>query len=132
LPFLLAPLLPPFLLPLSRLFMVIAVLVWNASHLLRVGDEAITIRLAHSWSHTAGATPLRAPLRSVTKALVTSELLQRVAAMPATRKHTGFRRRAALANMVISREQQCYPRSALAGIEVWARSDTLIEGERLH
>jgi hypothetical protein len=48
-------------------------------------------------------------------AVVTSELLQRVAAMPPTRKYTawGFRRRAALANMVISREQQCYPRSAL-------------------
>jgi len=47
--------------------------------------------------------------------VVTSELLQRVAAMPATRKHTawGFRRRAALANMVIPREQRCYPRSAL-------------------
>ena len=47
--------------------------------------------------------------------VVTSELLRRVAAMPATRKHTawGFRRRAALANMVIPREQQCYPRSAL-------------------
>jgi len=47
--------------------------------------------------------------------LVTRELLQRVAAMPATRKHTawGFRRRAALANMVIPREQQCYPRSVL-------------------
>ena len=47
--------------------------------------------------------------------VVTSELLQRVAAMPATRRHTAwsFRRRAALANMVIPREQQCYPRSAL-------------------
>ena len=47
--------------------------------------------------------------------VVTSELLQRVAAMPATRRHTawGFRRRAALANMVIPREQQCYPRSVL-------------------
>ena len=47
--------------------------------------------------------------------VVTSELLQRVTAMPATRKHTawGFRRRAALANMVIPREQQCYPRSVL-------------------
>ena len=47
--------------------------------------------------------------------VVTSELLQRVAAMPATRKHTawGFRRRAALANYTIPREQQCYPRSAL-------------------
>src|SRR6516165_9856505 len=47
--------------------------------------------------------------------VVTRELLQRVAAMPATRKHTawGFRRRAALANMVIPREQQCYPRSVL-------------------
>jgi hypothetical protein len=44
--------------------------------------------------------------------VVTSELLQRIAAMPVTRKHTawGFRRRAALANMVVSREQQCYPR----------------------
>jgi hypothetical protein len=48
LPFLLAPLLPPFLLRLSQLFMVIAVLAWNASHLLRVGDEAITRRLTHS------------------------------------------------------------------------------------
>jgi len=40
--------------------------------------------------------------------VVTSELLQRVAAMPATRKHTAwsFRRRAALANMVIPRERQ--------------------------
>jgi hypothetical protein len=47
--------------------------------------------------------------------VVTSELLQRVAAMPPRRKHTawGFRRRAALANMVIPREQQCYPRSVL-------------------
>ena len=47
--------------------------------------------------------------------VVTSELLQRVAAMPATRKHTAwsFRRRAALANMAIPREQQCYPRSVL-------------------
>ena len=47
--------------------------------------------------------------------VVTRELLQRVAAMPATRKHTawGFCRRAALANMVIPREQQCYPRSVL-------------------
>jgi hypothetical protein len=47
--------------------------------------------------------------------VVTSELLRRVAAMPATRRHTAwsFRRRAALANMVIPREQQCYPRSAL-------------------
>ena len=47
--------------------------------------------------------------------VVTRELLQRVAAMPARRKHTawGFRRRAALANMVIPREQQCYPRSVL-------------------
>ena len=47
--------------------------------------------------------------------VVTRELLQRAAAMPATRKHTawGFRRRAALANMVIPREQQCYPRSVL-------------------
>jgi hypothetical protein len=47
--------------------------------------------------------------------VVTSELLRRVAAMPATRRHTawGFRRRAALANTVIPREQQCYPRSAL-------------------
>jgi len=47
--------------------------------------------------------------------VVTSELLRRVAAMPATRKQTarGFRRRAALANMVIPREQQCYPRLAL-------------------
>jgi hypothetical protein len=47
--------------------------------------------------------------------VVTPELLQRVAAMPATRRHTawGFRRRAALANMVIPREQQCYPRSVL-------------------
>ena len=42
-------------------------------------------------------------------------VMQRVAAMPATRKHTawGFRRRAALASMVIPREQQCYPRSVL-------------------
>jgi hypothetical protein len=47
--------------------------------------------------------------------VVTRELLQRVAAMPATRKHTawGFRRRAVLASMVIPREQQCYPRSVL-------------------
>ena len=47
--------------------------------------------------------------------VVTRELLQRVAAMPATRRHTawGFRRRAALANYTIPREQQCYPRSAL-------------------
>jgi hypothetical protein len=47
--------------------------------------------------------------------VVTRELLQRVAAMPATRKHTAwsFRRRAALANMVLPREQQCYPRSFL-------------------
>ena len=47
--------------------------------------------------------------------VVTSELLKRVAAMPPTRKYTawGFRRRAALANMVIPREQQCYPRSVL-------------------
>jgi hypothetical protein len=47
--------------------------------------------------------------------VVTSELLQRVAATPATRKHTawGFRRRAALANYAIRREQQCYPSSAL-------------------
>jgi hypothetical protein len=47
--------------------------------------------------------------------VVTSELLRRVAAMPATRRHTawGFHRRAALANMVIPREQQCYPRSVL-------------------
>ena len=39
--------------------------------------------------------------------VVTSELLQRVAAMPATRKHTawGFRRRAALANYTIPRER---------------------------
>jgi len=46
---------------------------------------------------------------------VTRELLQRVAAMPPTRKYTawGFRRRAALANMVIPHEQQCYPRSVL-------------------
>ena len=42
--------------------------------------------------------------------VVTSELLQRVAAMPATRKHTawGFRRRAALASFL-----QTYPRSVL-------------------
>jgi hypothetical protein len=35
--------------------------------------------------------------------------------MPATRKHTawGFRRRAALANYTIPREQQYYPRSVL-------------------
>jgi hypothetical protein len=47
--------------------------------------------------------------------VVTRELLQRVAAMPVRRKHTAwdFRRRAALANMVIPREQQCYPRSVL-------------------
>jgi len=47
--------------------------------------------------------------------VVTSELLQRVAAMPVTRKHTawGFRRRAALASLLIPREQQCYPRSVL-------------------
>ena len=47
--------------------------------------------------------------------VVTSELLQRVAAMPPTRKYTawGFRRRVALANMVIPRDQQCYPRSVL-------------------
>src|SRR6516165_10171180 len=47
--------------------------------------------------------------------VVTSELLRRVMSMPVNRKHTawGFRRRAALANMVIPREQQCYPRSAL-------------------
>ena len=47
--------------------------------------------------------------------VVTRELLQRVAAMPATRKHTawGFRRRAALASFLIPREQQCYPRSVL-------------------
>jgi hypothetical protein len=47
--------------------------------------------------------------------VVTRELLQRVAALPVTRRHTawGFRRRGALANMVIPREQQCYPRSAL-------------------
>jgi hypothetical protein len=52
--------------------------------------------------------------RSLQGVVVTSELLQRVAAMPATRKHSawGFRGRAALANMVIAR-QQCYPRSAL-------------------
>jgi hypothetical protein len=39
--------------------------------------------------------------------MVTSELLKGVAAMPATRKHTawGFRRRAALANMIIPRER---------------------------
>jgi len=39
--------------------------------------------------------------------VVTSELLRRVAAMPATRKHTawGFRRRAALANYTIPRER---------------------------
>ena len=53
--------------------------------------------------------------RSVTRAgvVVTPELLQRVAAMPATRRHTawGFRWRAALANMIVPREQQCYPRS---------------------
>ena len=47
--------------------------------------------------------------------VVTRELLQRVAAMPVTRKHTawGFRRRAALASLLIPREQQCYPRSVL-------------------
>ena len=48
--------------------------------------------------------------------VVTRELLQRVAAMPVNpaRKHTawGFRRRAALANYAVPREQQCYPRSA--------------------
>ena len=40
--------------------------------------------------------------------VVSSELLRRVAAMPATRRHSAwsFRRRAALANMVIPREQQ--------------------------
>ena len=47
--------------------------------------------------------------------VVTSELLQRVAAMPATRRHIawGFRRRAALASFLIQREQQTYPRSVL-------------------
>jgi hypothetical protein len=49
--------------------------------------------------------------------VVTPELLSRVLSMPANpaRRHTawGFRRRAALANMVIPREQQCYPRSVL-------------------
>ena len=47
--------------------------------------------------------------------VVTRELLQRVAAMPVRRKHTAwdFRRRAALANMVIPSEQQCYPSSVL-------------------
>ena len=47
--------------------------------------------------------------------VVTPELLQRVAAMPVTRKHTawGFRRRAALASFLIQREQQTYPRSVL-------------------
>jgi hypothetical protein len=47
--------------------------------------------------------------------VVTSELLRRVAAMPATRKYTawGFRRRAALASFLIPREKQCYPRSVL-------------------
>jgi hypothetical protein len=47
--------------------------------------------------------------------VVTRELLQRVAAMPPTRKYTawGFRRRAALASFLIPREQQCYPRSVL-------------------
>jgi hypothetical protein len=60
----------------------------------------------------AGAVALALSHQGV---VVTRELLRRVAAMPATRKHTawGFRRRAALANMVIPREQQCYPRSAL-------------------
>jgi hypothetical protein len=46
---------------------------------------------------------------------VTPELLQRVAAMPARRKHTawGPQRRAALASFLIQREQQTYPRPVL-------------------
>ena len=53
----------------------------------------------------AGAAGLALANKGV---VVTSELLKRVAAMPPTRKYTawGFRRRAALANMVIPREQQ--------------------------
>jgi len=45
-------------------------------------------------------------------AVVTSELLRRVATMPVTRTQPPFRRRAALANYAVPREQQCYPRSA--------------------
>ena len=55
------------------------------------------------------------PLLNSNRIELPPELLQRVAAMPAARKYTawGFRRRAALANMAIPREQQCYPRSVL-------------------
>jgi hypothetical protein len=58
--------------------------------------------------------------------VVTSELLRRVAAMPVTRKHTawGFHRRAALANMVIPREQHCYPRSALPASKFEQRGES--------
>jgi hypothetical protein len=82
------------------------------------GDGQAAARACHAGGYddlanaVAGAAALALGHQGV---VVTSELLRRVAAMPVTRKHTawGSRRRAALANYTIPRQQQCYPRSAL-------------------
>ena len=91
---------------------------YHCSHSVAIsGDGQAAARACHAPGGHGDPTPLRAQPRSRGHqgVVVTRELLQRVAAMPATRKHTawGFRRRAALANMVLPREQQCYPRSVL-------------------
>ena len=93
---------------------------YHCSHSVAIsGDGQAAARACHAIRRArddlanavAGAAALALGHQGV---VVTRELLQRVAAMPATRKHTawGFRRRAALANYAVPREQQCYPRSA--------------------
>ena len=93
---------------------------YHCSHSVAIsGDGQAAARACHApgghddlANAVAGAAALALGHQGV---VVTRELLQRVAAMPATRKHTawGFRRRAALASFLIPREQQCYPRSVL-------------------
>jgi hypothetical protein len=86
---LLAPLLPPFLLPLSQLFMVCLERIAFAPRRRR-GDhqKASPLLIARNYrgsNAVAGAAALALGHQGV---VVTSELLQRVAATPATRKHT--------------------------------------------
>ena len=88
---------------------------YHCSHSVAIsGDGQAAARACHApgghddlANAVAGAAALALGHQGV---VVTRELLQRVAAMPATRKHTawGFRRRAALASFL-----QTYPRSVL-------------------
>jgi hypothetical protein len=84
---------------------------WNAGRRAAVGT-ASTTRPAGT---TTLPTPLRVPLRSRSVNKVWWSRGNCCKGSPPWRKYTarGFRRRAALTNMIIPREQQCYPRSVL-------------------